>query len=308
MESNNNNTIFDDIFRTTLEKIPQLIIPLVNEVYGTSYPMNTPVTQYHNEFHTLRGEKITDSHLGVNQQRYHIECQSTSDSHIHIRMLEYDTAIGIETLTSTAEQDHMYYPHSCILFLRGTQAVKTKQITIHFPNGTSILYTPSVIYLQRYSLEEIFQKRLLFLLPFYIIKYEKEKLTLTDNPSRLQTLLDEYTFMKQSLNHEPLFYEHDELYRYMIDLINRTINYIFAGNEPVRKGLSDIMGGKVLELETDRIIQKATDAERENGIRIMISISQEDKIPPEKILHRLCTNYNLSQSRAEEYIKKYSQV
>lgn len=68
------------------------------------------------------------------------------------------------------------------------------------------------------------------------------------------------------------------------------------------------MGGKVLELETDRIIQKVTDAERENGIRIVISISQEDKIPPEKLLHRLCTNYNLSQSQAKDYIKKYSQV
>lgn len=68
------------------------------------------------------------------------------------------------------------------------------------------------------------------------------------------------------------------------------------------------MGGKVLELETDRLIQKVTDAERENGIRIMISISQEDKIPTEKLLHRLCTNYNLSQSQAEDYIKKYSQI
>ena len=94
---------------------------------------------------------------------------------------------------------------------------------------------------------------LAFFLPFYIIKYEKEKLTLTDNPSRLLTLLDEYTFMKQSLNHEPLFHGHSELYRYMIDLIKRIINYIFAGIEPVRKGLNDIMGGKVLELETDRI-------------------------------------------------------
>ena len=149
---------------------------------------------------------------------------------------------------------------------------------------------------------------LAFFLPFYIIKYEKEKLTLTDNPSRLLTLLDEYTFMKQSLNHEPLFHGHSELYRYMIDLIKRIINYIFAGIEPVRKGLNDIMGGKVLELETDRIIQKVTDAERENGIRIVISISQEDKIPPEKLLHRLCTHYNLSQSQAKDYIKKYSQV
>ena len=31
----NNNTIFDDVFRTMIEKIPQLAIPLINEVFQT---------------------------------------------------------------------------------------------------------------------------------------------------------------------------------------------------------------------------------------------------------------------------------
>ena len=35
-----NNTIFDDVFRTMVEKIPQLAIPLINEVFQTSYPEN----------------------------------------------------------------------------------------------------------------------------------------------------------------------------------------------------------------------------------------------------------------------------
>ena len=33
-----NNTIFDDVFRTMLEKMPELVIPLINEVFGTDYP------------------------------------------------------------------------------------------------------------------------------------------------------------------------------------------------------------------------------------------------------------------------------
>lgn len=28
-----NNTIFDDVFRTMLEKMPQLVIPVINEVF-----------------------------------------------------------------------------------------------------------------------------------------------------------------------------------------------------------------------------------------------------------------------------------
>ena len=33
-----NNTIFDDVFRTLIEKMPELTIPLINEIFGTAYP------------------------------------------------------------------------------------------------------------------------------------------------------------------------------------------------------------------------------------------------------------------------------
>ena len=29
-----NNTIFDDVFRTLIEKMPQLVIPLLNEIFS----------------------------------------------------------------------------------------------------------------------------------------------------------------------------------------------------------------------------------------------------------------------------------
>ena len=44
-----NSTIFDDVFRTMLEKMPQLIIPLINEVFGTDYPGDIPIVQRRNE-------------------------------------------------------------------------------------------------------------------------------------------------------------------------------------------------------------------------------------------------------------------
>lgn len=37
------NTIFDDVFRTMLEKMPELVIPLINEVFGKSYPADIPI-------------------------------------------------------------------------------------------------------------------------------------------------------------------------------------------------------------------------------------------------------------------------
>lgn len=81
-----NNTIFDDVFRTMLEKMPELVIPLINEVLGTDYPDDIPIIQKRNEHETKSGEIITDSHLFIGNRIYHIECQSTVDSMMIIRV------------------------------------------------------------------------------------------------------------------------------------------------------------------------------------------------------------------------------
>lgn len=67
-----NSTIFDDVFRTMLEKMPQLIIPLINEVFGTDYPGDISIVQRRNEYYTRNGAIITDSHLFIADKIYHI--------------------------------------------------------------------------------------------------------------------------------------------------------------------------------------------------------------------------------------------
>ena len=44
-----NNTIFDDVFRTMIEKMPYLAVPLINEVFHTSYSEDVKITQLRNE-------------------------------------------------------------------------------------------------------------------------------------------------------------------------------------------------------------------------------------------------------------------
>ena len=55
-----NNTIFDDVFRTMIEKMPYLAVPLINEVFHTSYPEDVKITQLCNEHQQENGEVITD--------------------------------------------------------------------------------------------------------------------------------------------------------------------------------------------------------------------------------------------------------
>ena len=58
-----NNTIFDDVFRTMMEKMTYLIVPLINEVFQTSYPENVKIVHLRNEHQLEDGELIADGRM-----------------------------------------------------------------------------------------------------------------------------------------------------------------------------------------------------------------------------------------------------
>ena len=49
-----------------------------------------------------------------------------------------------------------------------------------------------------------------------------------------------------------------------MELIIRIADYILRDSQTVRKGFGKVMGGKVLELESDKLIKKGIELEREN--------------------------------------------
>ena len=82
-----NNTIFDDVFRTMVEKMTYLVVPLINEVFHTAYPEDVKIVQLRNEYQLEDGEIITDSCLRIGDMLYHIECQSLDDETMAVRMV-----------------------------------------------------------------------------------------------------------------------------------------------------------------------------------------------------------------------------
>ena len=58
-----NNTIFDDVFRTMMEKMTYLIVPLIYEVFHTSYPENVKIVHLRNEHQLEDGELIADGRM-----------------------------------------------------------------------------------------------------------------------------------------------------------------------------------------------------------------------------------------------------
>ena len=249
-----NNTIFDDVFRTMIEKMPYLAVPLINEVFHTSYPEDVKITQLRNEHQQKDGEIITDSCLLIGKKMYHIECQSTDDTTMAIRMIEYDFAIAVENAEKQGRRYRIEFPRSCVLFLRSSgNTPDYLEADVIFPDGKTHVYSIPAIKMADYTKDHIFEKNLLMLLPFYIMRYEKKKHDMRKNLELLQILLDEYDEIRINLEKELTETGKAELYTNLTKLIVKIADHIFEKEENIRKGIGDVMGGKVLELESERL-------------------------------------------------------
>ena len=159
----------------------------------------------------------------------------------------------------------MYLPHSCILYLRGNKETGKLTIEVVEPEGETWEYKVPAVYVGHYTKEEILEKRLFFLLPFYIMRYEKADLE-TEN-QELSEMLEEYREIEERLEKEFLEKGKEKEYRDLIELIIRIADYILRKRKKARKGFGDVMGGKVLELESDRLIKQGLQRGMQQGMQ-----------------------------------------
>lgn len=73
----------------------------------------------------------------------------------------------------------------------------------------------------------------------------------------------------------------------MVELIIRIADYVFRDKEKVRKGFGDVMGGKVLELESDKLIQRGVEQGLEQGIEQGIAMERKKTEAAEAEIRRL---------------------
>ena len=99
-------------------------------------------------------------------------------------------------------------------------------------------------------------QKLLFLLPFYVIRYEKSREDIEKDPEKLQKLLDEYVTISRRLEESLLENGKEALHRYLVEVIIKIADYIFSDSEKTKKGVDRAMGGEVLELKTDKLINR----------------------------------------------------
>ncbi len=121
--------------------------------------------------------------------------------------------------------------------------------------------------MQTYSLDDIFEKGLLILIPFYILSHEKSFSEYNSNEQKLEELKAEYQKILERLDEleqQEVIGAFDK--RTIIELSGDVIKEIAQKYENVQKGVGDIMGGALIETEARTILNQGIKQGKTQGI------------------------------------------
>ena len=264
---------YDDAFRTMIVKCDELVIPLINCMFNEHFGSGAKVVRNVNERFMdqesgAQEKRITDSLLEISEKdvtkKYHVECESDSGGTVLIRLFEYDAQIALDEGEYGNYRLNVRFPNTGVLFLRSSRSTPDEMwINIETPGG-KCSYPVKVLKRADYSLDEIFEKQLYFLLPFYIFNYEKRLKIISEDEKKTDDLMQTFEKILQKLGE---LSEKGELSSFNKGVIIRLMYKVAYKQTDKYKNLQEkvggIMGGKVLDLD----IIVARDKALEEGMR-----------------------------------------
>ena len=276
--------IYDGAFRTILNDCRKLIIPVINEIFSEHYTGEEEIRFFPNE-HFLDQqdaadkERITDTNfqiIGITAKKYHLECESSlPDGRITIRLFEYDAQIALDEGEVTEETLTVTFPNTAVMYLRAYKKTPDKMKYVIITPGGTVQYDVPIMKVQSYSLDEIFEKRLLMLIPFYIFSHEKSFSEYNNNEQKLEELKAEYRIILERLDDlekQGIIGAFDK--RTIIDLSSDVINEIARKYENVQKGIGAMMRGPLIQTEARTILNRGisqgiSETKKETALRML---------------------------------------
>ena len=267
--------IYDSVFRTILNDCSRLIIPIINITFGEAYTGDERIEFFPNEHFIDRQnepdqKRITDTNFAIYgrvKKTYHWECQSTPDSKMLIRLFEYDAQIALDSGEVNRETLTVEFPNTAVIYLRcyKTTTPDVYRYVIKTPGGI-VEYDVPILKTQKYTLEEIFEKELILLIPFYIFSREADFAQYESNSEKLEALKDEY---REIIDRLDKLVQDEKLSDFdrntLIETAEDVINEIAKKYENLRKGIGDVMGGAILDTNARRILNQGRAEGRAEG-------------------------------------------
>ncbi|WP_051226693.1 hypothetical protein [Butyrivibrio sp. MC2013] len=271
-------TAYDDAFRTMEGRCDDILIPFVSHMFGEHYSKGATVRRLRNE-HFVEHEnganekRVTDSSFEIIDRDvtrlYHLECESKRyDGSILIRIFEYGSQIAKDFSETEPSRLKLSFPNTGILLLRASKTVPDKVvIELLLPNNTEASYDVPLLKVSDYTIDDIFNRQLYMLIPYYIFNYENSLSEINEMPEKLEILSKEYHSIFDRLDGE---LEKGNLsaasYSAIIKLTASVAYKLTSKQKNVQEKVGDIMGGKILDLPEFRIYDQGKEEGFKEGV------------------------------------------
>ena len=184
------------------------------------------------------------------------------------------------------------------------------KIEIITPGGT-VSYPIPVMKSQQYGIDEIFEKGLLFLIPFYIFSHESRFKEYDGDKDKLRELQREYKDIAdriEQLLNAGVISEYTKCT--IMDMSNKVLMHIARKYENVMEGVKQVMGGRVLDYEAKRIKNEGIEEGIKEGIvegkaAGIVETGVDVGLSDKEILDKLQIKLNISLQMAQEYFSRY---
>lgn len=248
---------FDDVFKSLKIEHTRLFIPLINEFFGTNYSLDEKIELLPSEGVVLTPvddgtvdvqKRITDMLVKIRDRCYIIECQSDNDLTMVLRLAEYTYMGALRNAILENGIMHINMPQYTVIYVRSNSKTPLKtRIKVSFPTGEVVDYDSDNVLLKKITKEEIVEKKMYALVPFYILRYESG---IKRSKVNIDVIESDLRYFSEHLNQDMelgLFHTNEN--RDIKYLSNNLIRKIFGVNNiDSAERLVNVMGGNLVWL------------------------------------------------------------
>ena len=270
------NTPYDSAFKSVIKKCPRMALFLINEMFFKAglidevYDGTERVELLDKELPDieLNGLEL-DLRLAVykkNRRIFHLECQSTPDGTVILRMVRYDTRTAVDEADYTVSTIHVKLDDSGIVFLRSTRNTpEIMTVVLELPQGGTVTYRIPVIKMQDYTLASILENKLYILLPFLFFNYEKQLRKAPNDKALFEEILTLYDAILNNLKELAdtaiiTAYEASTLYDAL-----KVVFEALGKTSKAEREVASIMGGTILEFSADKYFNAGKEQGKAEG-------------------------------------------
>ena len=269
--------LWDEIMKALVYTMPEQLFPLIEEVYGITYPKGTSVQFLSTEqpvFPNNTEEAVTSQFMDLSvliagTDYYHIECQMKNDHQMVIRMLSYDLHFAMQHCE--AEQDAagemiLHFPRSVVLYPEKNGKIPDRlRCRIIFQDDSEHTYQVPTVKMQDYSMEEIQRKHLILFIPYVLLRLRPQ--LESRNGIRKEELTSLVNSVIVILNEEVQLRNITELQQKdILELFNRASKKIFTHYPEYRREVSSMTELKIKTLSMQLAEQEAALAEQKAAL------------------------------------------